>query len=513
MMRWIVAMLLVLSLVAAPGVAAADEDVVFTNEDVDAHTVDLIADGGGKVNFRVDEAALSGPASFVSVRLACACAPAMDVFLTDRGSFWSASLPVFTPDLVKGTWTATLLAENGMGDSVAQDIKGRTLNVVAADTAKPTIGGIAEGQNVQLGPGQAVDSVVVQDELIWKVTMNTTWMQEPHVLPFPYGMPTAVFRTGQQDVELKAYDRAGNVENRTFTVFADAIPPAMDLDLGALYHGVNNTVDINVTEHSAFEVNVSLDGLFWTHGGVGTGQGQTVSLTISPGQLGNATLNVTIQDAFGSTASSEHPVEVLQATTDGVLASARQVNRPLAGELLEIELTGRQDSAVVPIMFDVWLADEHIGQVEVPKAGSVTKSWEFLAQPGARTQTLRMVPPVEVAELDDADNSVPLPIEVFLGRVTHGDAVFYIRGDARGLPTVAVDSADETHPLRLQTLDGRSVYAFEANGTSLYWDPATSTTEIPVPEPVNPRENKGIPSIPVLLLLGLLAALAAVRRR
>ncbi len=506
-MRRILALLLVLTMLPLAGAQADAATVKFTaaSKSGVTHFVDLTTDKGDLIRFEANDAAFSAVPATVIFRLDCTCSgveESLEFTGARSGGVAKASLPVNTRDLVAGSWQVRATGLDNTG--ATQTLGPHTLVVTANDSDAPvlSIPGLDDDTNtVDVGAGQSV-RVDVDEPLIRKVSYQLDGMPAPFELPFPYSIAASSFNTGEQGLIITATDRAGHESRLSVRVYADDILPVVNFTIPSiLYLDVPNPLPFTILEDSNFTVTSQIGGAASTFEGDGAPLTQSLKASITPDTMGFNALEIRVEDRLRNVVTFTQNVEVRTLESDLKLVSARVTGGPVLPtqtQTLHIEAT--QAVSPVTITVDVLYGGRVVGQIDLePKGNETDTSIPMQFRPGQHNLELRLRVPEGVLELNDTDDALTIPVEVYAGRVMYGDAIFHIRANSLGVPVEAVDSAGRTYTLTAQDQGLGVVYAFRALDVDLHWDPNQLITTFDVEE--EEPEDEGIPGFAVAPLL------------
>lgn len=530
---------LVVMLLAAPYAAADELHFSFPAGDdpEEGDAVDLLDDNTTLIRFRFNETTADGESPICSayVRLEDAD-ERLDVRLDASGSCsgdrkWEGTLSTSDPDLVVGAFEARIIATRSDG-SVDQPADSRNLTVTADDDAPPTLdvfGSVelpdSDQKAVAIGSGETVN-IDADDPLLRSVSYRLEGSLSAVEVNAPYVLSSGLFDEGAQTLFLEAEDRAGNIATAEFTVVKDTEDPELEWVLPeTFYNGIPNTVQLNVSDRSAFGYEAELGGNRSVTGErPPSATEQRFPVTLIPERLGQQTLLVRITDVFGNDASLVAQVDVQQVVTDlrlrdpAVSEPFLLADRPAAWTVEAYQESGVTD---VPVNVTVDGHDDLSAAAEVPLEDGETVSFSKRFPAGHHDLVLRAQAPEGVTETDPGNQTAELSFEVYIGRVDHDSDSYYIRVDDRGVPEEAVDTDDGTYDLELRNnvrVAGQqfsSLYFFEVDGQELYWNPDTTVTTIEVADPPGDDgedDDNPIPTVWWALPLAL-GAVAWIRRR
>lgn len=204
---------------------------------------------------------------------------------------------------------------------------------------------------------------------------------------------------GDNNIQARAMDKAGNEGTATVLVTLDAQPPVVTLNAPATATaGTDVQISVNATDNRGLTlVDLSADGAsLWSASPNAATAGQNVSLRLSPALNSGATVTVraTAMDAAGNSGSANAVITIDKAA-DGpgwlqgkVLDDSRGL--PLAGALVQVtDSKGVQQSVTTPAD-GAWFFETASGpaRIEVNKGGFTTVRRDVTVRPGQRTSVL-----------------------------------------------------------------------------------------------------------------------------
>ena len=488
-----------------------------------AFQVDLMAGTTTSIVFRLDEAdyptldidavvlRLSKGGDEIAVQMQSPAAQGTG------GTVWSGTLAVADRDLTKGIHAIDVKAVTPSGLQ-AVDSRVRTLEVLAAETAAPTLrvsGESADGK-LRLGPGEDV-TVLVDDagpsSGLRRVTYRTPQLSAAAVLDFPYVITGAAFTEGTQDLTLGAVDRAGNVAAKVVKVIVDTKAPTLEVQAPEhLFVGIPAVLLAGASDANAYNVTVQYGND--TRSLPGTGVATTHTFPVTAQREGPVDFTVRATDLAGNSAEKRITVNATVLQTDTTIKGMTLApERPVVGEPVVLHVSVAQDPGFATL------------DVNVTLSGAVASTHRVAVQPALPADLAVSLRPtagrhvvdahVEAAravnETDASDQDGSLAFEVYLAKVTDGGQTYFIRANDAGLPLMAIGPGNATHPLTVVQEGSVVAYQFEADGKTLSWKPFTgSATDTGTDD----GEAKGSPGLlPPLMALALLAAVALRRRR
>jgi hypothetical protein len=465
-----------LAVPAAPAAAAIELDASHpaTTE------VDLAADAGETLVFRLDGHNFSagGPIRSAAVRLAAQGEPPLEVAMAPAaGQNWTASLPVWTPDLVKGSWAVTYVV---LRDSGTATLTGHRVDVIARDTASPQLALARPASPVIVGPGDSVQ-LTVRDPLLRRVTFEFGGLP-PRPLPDPYALRGDALPEGRTEVTFKASDRAGHTTTLKVDVVRDTAAPELNLTLpDRVYVGVPFLAYARVTEAGPYTLRFAINGTAQPDaqvtGTVAPGIARSSAFTVTPEHAGNLSVSVAVTDQAGQVTLGgrilhvEPPITDLRLSRLAPAPGTQFAQRPV---LLTATLEQEEGVATLPVPVVLSVGGRSFARVEeVAASGPRLLTWE-VALPGGR-HTARAVAevPEDANETAPGDENATVQFEVFLGRVLHDGVAYVIRAGANGLPSSAVEEGREkSYPLEVVDAGKGVAYRFELAGNeTVDWDP------------------------------------------
>ena len=208
-----------------------------------------------------------------------------------------------------------------------------------------------------------------------------------------------VLGDGDNNIQVKAVDKAGNEGTAAVTVTLDAQPPMVVLSAPATATaGTDVQITVNATDNRSLTlVDLSADGaLLWSAAPNSATASQSVSLRLSPALTSGATVTVRARalDAAGNSGSVS-AVIAIDKGADGpgwlqgkVLDDSRGL--PLGGAQVSVtDAKGVQQSITTPVD-GTWFFELASGaaEVEVIKSGFTTVLRTVTVRPGQRTSAL-----------------------------------------------------------------------------------------------------------------------------
>jgi len=208
-----------------------------------------------------------------------------------------------------------------------------------------------------------------------------------------------VLGDGDNNIQVKAVDKAGNEGTAAVTVTLDAQPPMVVLSAPATATaGTDVQITVNATDNRSLTlVDLSADGaLLWSAAPNSATASQSVSLRLSPALTTGATVTVRARalDAAGNSGSVS-AVIAIDKGADGpgwlqgkVLDDSRGL--PLGGAQVSVtDAKGVQQSITTPVD-GTWFFELASGaaEVEVIKSGFTTVLRAVTVRPGQRTSAL-----------------------------------------------------------------------------------------------------------------------------
>lgn len=430
---------------------------------------------------------------------------------------FEGSLPVDDPGLSVGQWLLGLTVRDRHGAQYACG-DDRELVVDADDDAPPVVNfPTAVGGVVRLGDHQSL-ALNVTDATLGRVEYRVDRMPPGtfFALSAPYVVKSQSFFPGENELTLRAVDRAGNAPTvATVKVVVDGDPPVLEVDLlnrTTFYSGIPNPIVVNVTDDSDYRVTVSFQGRDLVEEGEGGNETSTFRFGVPANATGEAQLQVRVLDAFGNRVSFSRLLTVTQLATDARIVEAKQASqRVVVGEEITIHLAMEQPEGLANVTFTLRLDGEEAGEMELPSRGTNQTTLTARLPPGRQTLTLRAIAPDGV--LQDEDNlTAQVPVEVYLARVVVGSEEYHVRSTPQGLPDGVLAPNGTVLPVELVERGSSSVYAFQAGKETYHWDPSRpNVQDFEEAEPVD--GGKESPGPGAVLVLGLLAVAVALRRR
>lgn len=529
--------LLCLFLLLLPAIGA--ERVDYPAPDTNAVELDLIEDAGDSIHFYVDvagEMAEGGCLESLS-KESDASSAALEMSKGDdvltlglyRKTVYDNNnvqhiileerLDLDHKDLHAGSWDLALAVQDRFG--VSHDCgDDRTLVITAVgDETSPTVTfPTADSEGIiRLGAGQTL-SPRVEDATLGRVEYRVDRMPvgKFFVLKAPYLISWQSFFPGENELTLRATDRAGNAATEvTATVLVDGDDPIVSLDLlnrTRFYAGVDNPIELSVQDVSDYVATVTFQDKSVSYTGSGGIDATVKPLTIAANTTGKSLLHVSVVDAFGNRATITRNILVEQLTTDARIVSAKQETnqRVIAGENATILLDVEQETDLADVNFTLRLDGKQNGYLLVPAGSYNTTTLETQLAPGRHSVRVEAILPENV--LGNATNlTVQVPVEVYLARVLDGNKSYHLRS-TNGLPDGAVAPNGTILETRLVQQGASSVYVFEADGKVLFWDPS-GPREQTFTELESTNDGNDSPGVAPAILLATLAALAVALRR
>lgn len=511
---------MLLALVPFGAAAPPDVDEVTFEYDGQGGPLQLLhADGSvntGTVNFTVKVS--GGDASAVEVILEPTCTAALcdevRVPLSDEGGGnWNGTLDFQDPELLAVDYAVRARATGSGG--VGEADSNTDLEVEAAqDTGAPLLRVVgAQSGTLQLASGQSVALEVV-DPLLARVLFDAPGRPFTTEITHPYVLSASMFQEGDTEATFTATDRALQTTTATVTVHKDTQAPVIEAVLpDDLYRAVDFQVAVGVVESSQHNVTVLFqDGRDHSSMAAGT---VLHTFELHSDAVGLHDVHVSVVDALGNQASVTLTGDFSQPFADIALADpATTPEYPLAGDDVDIAVDLSQETGVKAQEVDTrfTLGSQTVTVTETVDVAA-TVPVVITRELGPGTHSVSVVAnmiDLDANETDDGNQAVNRTFEVYIGKVVHGDDEYYIRVGDNGLPKEAIDTRGRNYTITLEDAGTQIVWAFEAQGDELHWDPTERTTTL---KEDTPPETKDDPFPAVLLVVGALAALAARRRR
>lgn len=487
--------------------------VLINGTEQDALAVDLVEDRNVFYEFLLDEDGYpdhtaDGPFKGAYIEVD-AGGESFTVHLTSpRVGEWTGSLEVQDERLVAGSGAITVYAIDTTG--TLQILEQFGLSVTADDDTPPAIGPLSGPSPVHLGANDVL-RIAINEPLLRDVHYVTDAMTTALPLESPYALGTSLFQQGANGITFIARDRAGNVGALELDVIVDTEDPVLAVQTPeSVYQGVPAEFTATVDEASLYKV-VFVEGgeAQFARGEAGT---EDHTFTVTFDETGQRNVVFQVVDRVGNMAQASRQIDVEQAITDAAVSLDVVSGKILAGEPVRFEVTASQVGVTeVPFQVDLDPARGDAAVLDVTLAAEDTRVivHEQVYPPGPNVLSAVIRAPDGVVEQNLTDQNDTVEFQVYLGKVVHGDDEYYIRADARSVPLEAVSEDDEAHPLTLDQ-SGQTVYRFEADGTSLHWDPLQQVTVI---EPQDDTtETPGFGLVAALALLGAAAFIARRRR-
>ncbi|HUR25296.1 MAG TPA: hypothetical protein VM327_04685 [Candidatus Thermoplasmatota archaeon] len=525
MRRLLAATLVAAALAMTVPVPAQAAETITVDASAPAATVNLIADAAKSILFRLDEADFVGSLDAASVRLRTANEPTMELALVKSGGTWSTLLPVSTPDLVKGPWTATFF---GIRGGSSGDLATVPFQVTAADTQAPKLALAKPAQTIVLGPLDSVE-LNVSDTLLRRVTFTFGGLPGSVPLEFPYTLRGDLLPQGQSTVIFQATDRAGQSTTLTVVVDRDALAPRVALQMpGHAYAGGSLSILSLVREDGPHTLRLLSNGSLVAEvkvpGYASTETNRTYSFTLPVPANGTVDVQVEVIDRAGSRALAGDALPIEPPIVDAKAGTLRvEGGGPLyARDLVRLNATASQVGGVADLPLTV--AIEVAGRsaafvVDVGPGGSKGVTWESRLPAGRHTAHAAVFAPPSANETAPGNENATLELEVFLGRLFTSQGRFDIRAVA-GLPSAAV-SGPKAYPLTLVDSGRGIAYKFTTPANQTFtWDPLepmdepdTNTTSSSNGTSSETGGGRGAPAPSLLLALSVVALAAIVERR
>lgn len=521
------AAILLAALVAAPwpGLAQSSGSIAIDANADSAATVDLRADAGKTLVFTLNEADFGNAKDSASMKVRLVRAGSLDSPLEyalqqSPDGFWATTVPVDTPDLVAGTWTASFFAYPFSGTT---PVKQRTMTVTLADSDAPRLLVLPLGDPARLGPGDALE-VDIQEEFLRAVTIRHPGIPQAARLEAPYRLAVDSLPEGLTNVTVRASDRAGQVSEVVIRVDRDTVAPLLNVSVPEVaYVGVPFAVIAQVTERSQHTVRFLNNGSAETRG-IGQSAKETTTsqvFVVTAPDEGQVYYTVEAIDLVGNRATSSFTIPVVAPPTDVrvVGLSLAPGASPFVGEPAKVVATLEQVAGVTSLPVAVTFStsgQQHTVTVTLPAAGNKLVLWNVTLPPGPREVKVHVEGPAFANETNPGNENATATIETFLGSARVGDDLFLIRADSRGLPSHAVDDAQKAYALKLEQTGRGVVYKFTLPGNVTgTWDPLSPRAADPEPSSSSSSTttgSKGAPS-PGFALALLVVALAALAQR
>jgi hypothetical protein len=473
----------------------------------------------GTVESLLFDATLNGTVTSAELVLRVSCGTSachhLDRLMQLTAGHWILSLPLDEPDLIEASYVVEVRVFSGA--DVAQLPTGKTLTITAADTTSPALGLAGGGTKASLGANDVL-RVTASDNLLWKVTHQTAGLAFESPLAAPYVLGGSGFIEGNTTMVLRAYDRGGHVTKLDITVFRDATAPTLTTRLPSVgYLGVPMVLDVTVLDASDSTLSLSGNGSQSALVAAGVA---SKAFVVTPDALGNLSYVLRAIDALGNEASLLVTIPIEEPFTDLAITAARldPAGPLLLGDAAQLQVTVAQEDGVMPVAAQLFLEGAPIANATLAAGAKQVLSHPVTLALGINTFHLTLDNLTAVPELNATDQAFNLSVEVFLGRVLSDQGTYHIRGDNRGLPSVAVSESGATYALRLEDEGTRTVYAFNATGGELHWDPQNRVTDLRTPESsssssTTPSDDKLAPIPGSVWVILVLAALAVARRR
>lgn len=494
-----------------------------------AVAIDLLADAGKLLEFRLDPGQVTVPAGVDSMLVRLdrqASADLIDLAAT-RGAngTWTAVLAIDEPDLVRGAWDVQFFGtQGGSGSLLATSL----LTVRVQDTVVPRLSATPTGNPVQLGPGQAM-ALEVTEAFLRSITYTFEGLPQPVDLPFPYTIPVSAFPEGPSKVSFRAEDRAGNVAILEANVERDTTRPAVTVMGPAnVYAGVPFGLSVVVAERSAHTIRVDVNGTVIDFAGAAgeAAAGKTHVLQVTPPGTGELTVTTRVIDALGNEGLTVRefiavlPVADLRVNQVKLATPATNTANEGHGIVAVVEQVGGVAPLPVTVTFEAGGRSQAY-TVTVPASGPFEVRWDTKLPPGMNAVKVHAAGPAVVNGTARYNETLPgnengtAAIESFLGRITIGSKVYSIRADARGLPTTAVLSGtSKAYPLTLAQTGSGVQYQFTADGNrTVLWDPLDPVLELEAAATSTTPAGKDAPFPGLLMALAVLALAALGQRR
>lgn len=466
---------------AVPAPAQAAAPIVVDASAQTAASVNLVADAAKSIEFRLDERDFIGTLDAASVRLRSGSEPQMELALQRAGTVWSTLLPVSTPDLVKGTWTATFF---GLRDGSSGDLAAVVVQVSAADTQPPKLALAQPAQTVVLGPADSI-ALNVSDALLRRVTFTFGGMPDSLPLAFPYVLPGESLPQGQSTVVFQASDRAGQSTTLTVSVDRDAVIPRVALQMPAhAYAGAPLTFLSLVREDGPHTLRLLSNGTLVDEvrvtGYASPETNRTHAFTVPVPPNGTVSLQIEAIDRAGNRAMAGHELPVEPPIVDARAAGLRIEGTGAQGALyvrdpVRLNATASQVGgvAILPLTVTIEVGSRSSTSiVDVGPGESKGVTWESRLPAGRHTVRASVTAPPTANETAPGNENATLDVEVFLGRLSADGRRYDIRASGSGLPSAAVESATKAYPLKLVDRGAGVAYQFTTSANQTYtWDP------------------------------------------
>lgn len=490
--------------------------------------VDLVRDAAKAVRFTLDEQDFAaGQLDSVSVRLQRAGEPTMELALQRVGTLWSTSLPVATPDLVTGAWTAAFTAVKS-GDS--GELASVPMQVTAADTSAPKLSLAVPAASVILGPTDSV-GLNVSDPLLRSVTYTFGGLPAGLPLAFPYILRGDLLPQGQTTVVFQALDRAGHSAILSVPVDRDAILPRIDLQVpDHAYVGAPLTFLSLVREDGPHTLRLLSNGSIVSEvkvpGFASPETNRTHAFTVSATEPGNVSLQVEVIDRAGNRAQVARELALEPPIVDAKAGSLRlatsgplYVKDPVRLNATVLQVGG---VATLPITVVFEAAGRSSTVVtDVAPSQSKTVGWSVNLSAGSHTAKVSVSAPDTANETAPGNENATLTFEVFLGRLAVDGKRFDIRAAGNGLPSSAVESGStRTYPMKIVDAGAGIAYEFTTSANRTYvWDPLkpmddrdTNATASESSSSTGSARGAPAPGIAMALLVVALAAVSQRRK-
>jgi MYXO-CTERM domain-containing protein len=541
---WAAALLAAILAVPLPGLAQSEATITVEATGSDAVTVDLRADAGKVLAFRLDEADFAKAKDATSFGIGLLRTGSSDRLtyagVRDSSHVWTATIPVDTIDLVAGSWLAQYFvvgphagptdtgAANDRGGSAT--VKQRGLTVTLSDTAAPMLEVLPFGDPIRLGPGDAIE-ITVEEDFLRAVTIQHAGLPQPVALQAPYHLSVSSLPEGVTNVTVRASDRAGQVSEAAVRIDRDTVAPRLAVSAPEVaYTGVPFAILADTVERSQHTVRLQDNGTVETRNVAASPSEATAAnvFVVTADEVGTAVYTVEAIDLMGNRVSAQLQVPIVQPPTDvrAVSVGLEPGAAPFAGHAAHVVATIEQVGGVTALPVVVTFAtagQQQAFTVTVPAAGPKLVEWNVSLPAGPRQVTVHVESPSFANETDPGNQDASATIETFLGSARAGGDRFLIRADSRGLPAQAVqDGGTKTYPLVLVQTGRGVVYEFTlAGNVTGTWDPLDPRAGDAEPEPAEDDDSsssstdgsKGAPAPGLVIALLVVALAALVQRR